>query len=200
MTRRGEIVGCQATIAWPDCRTIGLPQQEFSVPDLQSCDSRGAGIISFTLWLLWKRNSPFVHLGRNRSNKAFIYKHLQSSQQIYINYKECNPRAYSLSAWFFYIVTRTRNTHRDQFYILQGISKKALQLCFKCYNLASVMKTFTLKGIQIIHRSRWSTIAKLFLKHLALREGSVTIPGNTRLVLLHCDSSKHCTCPLNPFI
>jgi hypothetical protein len=34
-----------------------------------------------------------------------------------------------------------------------GVSKRALQWFSKCYFLASVKKTFTLKGVQTLHRS-----------------------------------------------
>jgi hypothetical protein len=36
---------------------------------------------------------------------------------------------------------------------IQGVSKRALQWCSKCYCVASVTKTFTLEGVQTIHRS-----------------------------------------------
>jgi hypothetical protein len=37
---------------------------------------------------------------------------------------------------------------------MQGVTKKALQLYFKCYCVASVTKTFSLIGVQTIHCSR----------------------------------------------
>jgi hypothetical protein len=37
--------------------------------------------------------------------------------------------------------------------VMQGVSKRALHCYSKCYCLASVRKTFTLKGVQTIHRS-----------------------------------------------
>jgi hypothetical protein len=44
--------------------------------------------------------------------------------------------------------------------------KSASQLCSKCYSVASVTKTFTLKGVQTIHHSPhsdiWNTNVKLF--------------------------------------
>jgi hypothetical protein len=48
--------------------------------------------------------------------------------------------------------------------------KRALQWCSKCYYVASVLKTFTRKGVETIHHSRynskiWNTIVMLFLKH-----------------------------------
>jgi hypothetical protein len=52
--------------------------------------------------------------------------------------------------------------------IIQGVSKRALQWYSKCYCVASVTKTFALKGVQTIHRSRCCTVVKLFLKHPAL--------------------------------
>jgi hypothetical protein len=68
---------------------------------------------------------------------------------------------------------------------MQGVSKRVLQWYSKCCCVASVTKTFILKGIQITHRSSpWT----------------VTNPGKIRCVLLHYDSSKHCTCSLNKFI
>jgi hypothetical protein len=36
---------------------------------------------------------------------------------------------------------------------MQRVSERALQWYSKCYRVASVTKTFTLKGMQIIHRS-----------------------------------------------
>jgi hypothetical protein len=73
--------------------------------------------------------------------------------------------------------------------VMQGVSERASQWCSKCYCVASVTKTFTLKGVQTIHRSTtstmhslyafkckcfrntsshsniWNSIVKLFLKH-----------------------------------
>jgi hypothetical protein len=37
--------------------------------------------------------------------------------------------------------------------VMQGASKRASQRYSKCYCVASVTKTFTLKGVQTIHRS-----------------------------------------------
>jgi hypothetical protein len=37
--------------------------------------------------------------------------------------------------------------------VMQGVSKRALQRYSKCHYVASVMKTFTFKGVQTIHRS-----------------------------------------------
>jgi hypothetical protein len=37
-------------------------------------------------------------------------------------------------------------------FVIQGVSKRDLQWYFKCYCVASVTKTFTLKGVQTIHR------------------------------------------------
>jgi hypothetical protein len=77
-----------------------------------------------------------------------------------------------------------------QLLVVQGISKRVLQLYSKCCCVASVTKTFTLKGVQIIHRStpyHWKS------------HWTVTIPGETPCILLHYGSSKHCTCPLNKF-
>jgi hypothetical protein len=83
---------------------------------------------------------------------------------------------------------------------IQGVSKRALELYSKCYCVASVTKMFALKGLQTVHRSRyWNTITELFSKHPALSV-DVTIPDETRCILLHYDSSKHCTCPLNKCI
>jgi hypothetical protein len=41
------------------------------------------------------------------------------------------------------------------FLTIHGVSKIALQWYSKCYCVASVTKTFTLKGVQTIHRSRF---------------------------------------------
>jgi hypothetical protein len=41
--------------------------------------------------------------------------------------------------------------------VMQAVSRRALQWCSKCYCVASVTKTFTLKGAQTIHRWRCST-------------------------------------------
>jgi hypothetical protein len=38
--------------------------------------------------------------------------------------------------------------------VMQGVSKKALQWYSKCYCVASVTATFTLKGVQTIHLQR----------------------------------------------
>jgi hypothetical protein len=38
--------------------------------------------------------------------------------------------------------------------LIQGVSKRTLQWYSKCYSVASVTKTFTLKGVQTIHLSR----------------------------------------------
>jgi hypothetical protein len=71
--------------------------------------------------------------------------------------------------------------------------ERALQWYSKCYCVA---KTFTLKIVQTIHRSRfWEPLHYQWKSHW-----TVTIPGKTRCVLLHRDSSKHCTCPMNKFI
>jgi hypothetical protein len=66
--------------------------------------------------------------------------------------------------------------------VVQGVSERALRLYSKSYCVAAITKTFTLKGVQTIHRSTPS---------------NVTIPGRTRCGLLHYGCSKHCTCPLN---
>jgi hypothetical protein len=43
--------------------------------------------------------------------------------------------------------------------VMQGVSKGVLQWYSKCYCVATVKKTFTLKGVQIIHRSTpWTII------------------------------------------
>jgi hypothetical protein len=39
--------------------------------------------------------------------------------------------------------------------VMQGVLKRALQWYFKYYYVASITKTFTLKRVQTIHRSRW---------------------------------------------
>jgi hypothetical protein len=44
--------------------------------------------------------------------------------------------------------------------LMQGVSKRALQWHSKCNCVASVTKTFILKGLQTIHRSRCWTIVK----------------------------------------
>jgi hypothetical protein len=68
---------------------------------------------------------------------------------------------------------------------IQGVSKRVLQLYSKCYCVANVTKTLTLKCVQTIrllrcwwkvwtrfrnspHSNIWNTIARLFLKHPAL--------------------------------
>jgi hypothetical protein len=38
--------------------------------------------------------------------------------------------------------------------LIKGVLKRALQWYSKCYCVASVTKTFTLKGVQTIRRSR----------------------------------------------
>jgi hypothetical protein len=45
------------------------------------------------------------------------------------------------------------------------------------------------------HSSIWNTLHYQWKSHR-----KVSIPGKTRCVLLHYDSSKHCICPLNKFI
>jgi hypothetical protein len=71
--------------------------------------------------------------------------------------------------------------------------------------VASVTKTFTLKGVQTIRVQgvegveRWIVFMSLSvnmyivnsLHYQCKSHGTVTIPGKTRCVLLHCDSSKH---------
>jgi hypothetical protein len=87
-------------------------------------------------------------------------------------------------------------------------------------SVASGTITFTLKGVQKIHRSRCYTtdslyafkrkhsphsnirnaIVKLLLKHPALlvcHTGPYSILDKPQRVSLHYDGSKHCTCPLN---
>jgi hypothetical protein len=44
--------------------------------------------------------------------------------------------------------------HTRKYEDIQGVSKTDLQWCSKCYCVASVTKTFILKGVQSIHRSR----------------------------------------------
>jgi hypothetical protein len=62
------------------------------------------------------------------------------------------------------------------------------------------LKNYKLSIVQVVqqhspHSNIWNTIV-LFLKHLAL---PVAIPGKTRCVLLHYDSSKHYTYHPNKF-
>jgi hypothetical protein len=45
---------------------------------------------------------------------------------------------------------------------IQDVSKRALQRCSKCYCVTSVTKTFTLKGVQIIHRLKCSAMDSLY--------------------------------------
>jgi hypothetical protein len=87
---------------------------------------------------------------------------------------------YSLSARRSVVVTD----------IMKGVSKRALQLYSKCYCVANVTKTFTLKTykLSIIHHHQWKS------------HWTVAKTGETRHVMLQYDSSKHCTCPLNKFI
>jgi cephalosporin hydroxylase len=53
---------------------------------------------------------------------------------------------------------------QTQAHRMQDVSKRALQCYSKCYCVASVTKTFTLKGVQTIHRQSniWNTIVQLF--------------------------------------
>jgi hypothetical protein len=55
---------------------------------------------------------------------------------------------------------------------IYSVFQKELYICIVCYCVASVAETFTLKGVQTIHRSThsniWNTIAKFFFKHPAL--------------------------------
>jgi hypothetical protein len=46
------------------------------------------------------------------------------------------------------IITRLHLRDRVLCYIIQDVSKRALQLYSRCYCVASVTKTFTLKGVQ----------------------------------------------------
>jgi hypothetical protein len=53
--------------------------------------------------------------------------------------------------------------------VMQGVSKRASQWYSKCYHVASATKTFTLKGVQTIHRSVLSVNVFVMLatqKHL----------------------------------
>jgi hypothetical protein len=49
---------------------------------------------------------------------------------------------------------------------IQGVSKRDLQCYSKCYSVASVTKTFTLKGVQTIHRSRCTQVLEYQCKAL----------------------------------
>jgi hypothetical protein len=108
--------------------------------------------------------------------------------------------------------------------LVQGVLKNNCTMVFQCYCVASVTKTL---GVQTIHLSTPWTIDSLYafkrkgfhnIRHTVTfgiplqscfwntlhyqwkSHWTVTIPGKTRCVLLHYDSSKHCTCPLNKFI
>jgi hypothetical protein len=81
---------------------------------------------------------------------------------------------------------------------MQVVSKRALQCYSKCYCAASVTKTFTVKGVQTIHRSTsckvlfWNSLHYQWKSHL-----TVITPGKIRCVLLYHDGSEHCTYLLN---
>jgi hypothetical protein len=64
---------------------------------------------------------------------------------------------------------------------------------FKCKRFRNTRQTVTI-GIAL-QSSFWNTLYYQWKSHW-----TVIIPGKTRCVLLHYDSSKHCTCPLNKFI
>jgi hypothetical protein len=50
------------------------------------------------------------------------------------------------------------------------------------------------------HSIIWNIILTLFLKHPVLPVEVTLNPSKTLCILLHYDSSKHCTCPLSKFI
>jgi hypothetical protein len=73
--------------------------------------------------------------------------------------------------------------------VMQGVSKRALQWCSRCYCVVSVTKAYTLKGVQTIHRSTpctpniniWNIIVKLLLKAPCIIK-----------VWLNAECSKYC--------
>jgi hypothetical protein len=50
--------------------------------------------------------------------------------------------------------------------VMQGVSKRVIRWYSKCYCVTSVMKTFTLKGVQIIHRSTPWTLDSLYINKM----------------------------------
>jgi hypothetical protein len=149
------------------------------------------------------------HLTSDCTKNQWVTKLTANNTQIFrptkwVNAKKGvsdNPNQTRECSWKLY----TRHFSTILTYI-QGVSKTALQWYSKCYCVADVTKTFTLKRVE-----RWIVYTPLATQHLeynckalfetpCITSGTATISGKTRCVLLHCDSSKHCTCPLNKFI
>jgi hypothetical protein len=75
---------------------------------------------------------------------------------------------------------------RELLHLYTGwLKKRALQCYSKCYCVASVTKTFTLKGVQTIHCSRCWKVESLYA--IKSKHWTVTIPGKTRCSSLHND-------------
>jgi hypothetical protein len=80
-------------------------------------------------------------------------------------------------------------------------------LCGECYEniytwrWVGSLYAFTCKCFRNTrHTNIWNTIVKFLLKHPAFpwkSHWTMTISGKTLCILLHYDSSKHSTCPLN---
>jgi hypothetical protein len=65
---------------------------------------------------------------------------------------------------------------------MQGVTKRALKLYFKCYRVANVTKTFTLKGVQTIHLG----VCKMYLRLLRTSVYYVTFPVS----FIYCVSQR----------
>jgi hypothetical protein len=90
--------------------------------------------------------------------------------------------------------------------VMQGVSEIALQWYYKCYCVASVTKKVYTKrrtnypSFNALNRLQ---LQSSFLNNLNYQwklHSTVRIAGKTRYLLLHYDSSKHCTYPLNKCI
>jgi hypothetical protein len=126
-------------------------------------------------WQSWIIFYKLLHIHGRKEIKYFV--HITRQQIADISWKQRN-----LSTTVLYLHLQDRveasRAGRDLLFfsqknvyeiqecdisIMHGVSKRALQWYSKCYCVASVTKTFTLKGAQTIHRSRsWN----IFLKYI----------------------------------
>jgi hypothetical protein len=124
---------------------------------------------------------------RVRGSAMLDHKELQTLHRVF--QKELYNGILNVTLW--QVLRKRLHLRACKLSIVQGVERCLYAFKCKCFRNSCHKVTFRIPS----YRYFWNTL------HYQLRsQWIVTIPGKTRYVLLHYDSSNHRTCPLNTFI